>query len=238
MPLNAKGKKILASMEKKYGKKKGKTVFYAMENSGKLKRIKQLRKGGDAVDTGDFGSEAANDASLSSGNRSVGYGGSDGDPRTGGDGGNNQQTTGSKTTTPKSTSGGGSGLLNIGRTILTMGASKLFEAPIGLLTAGAKTVKNLTTDFANKPTLMSQKFVDTGDEAFYKKPNYTLGANNNAGDNSPTQLCPDGTTPPCKTPTTQIKNPVSTPNPFLSGFKAYDDGGEVVISSNVDKSLL
>jgi hypothetical protein len=40
MPLNAKGKKILASMEKKYGKKKGKTVFYAMENSGKLKRIK------------------------------------------------------------------------------------------------------------------------------------------------------------------------------------------------------
>jgi hypothetical protein len=37
---------------------------------------------------------------------------------------------------------------------------------------------------------------------------------------------------------TQIKNPVSTPNPFLSGFKAYDDGGEVVISSNVDKDLL
>jgi hypothetical protein len=49
MPLNAKGKKILASMEKKYGKKKGKTVFYAMENSGKLKRIKQLGKGGTQV---------------------------------------------------------------------------------------------------------------------------------------------------------------------------------------------
>ena len=27
-------------------------------------------------------------------------------------------------------------------------------------------------------------------------------------------------------------------NPFLSGFLSYDDGGEVVISSNVDKSLL
>jgi hypothetical protein len=52
------------------------------------------------------------------------------------------------------------------------------------------------------------------------------------------QLCPDGTRPPCKLPTTQIKNPVSTPNPFLSGFKAYDDGGEVVISGNVDKDLL
>lgn len=52
------------------------------------------------------------------------------------------------------------------------------------------------------------------------------------------QLCPDGTMPPCKTPATQIKNPVSSPNPFLSGFKSYDDGGEVVISSNVDKDLL
>jgi len=52
------------------------------------------------------------------------------------------------------------------------------------------------------------------------------------------QLCPDGTRPPCKLPTTQIKNPVSTPNTFLSGFKAYDDGGEVIISANVDKDLL
>jgi len=61
-----------------------------------------------------------------------------------------------------------------------------------------------------------------------------MGGNNNNNNN----LCPDGTTPPCKTPTTQIKNPVSKPNPFLSGFKSYDDGGEVVVSSNVDKDLL
>jgi hypothetical protein len=53
--------------------------------------------------------------------------------------------------------------------------------------------------------------------------------------NNVSNLCPDGTTPPCKTPTTQIKAPT---NNFLSGFKAYDDGGEVVISSNVDKDLL
>jgi hypothetical protein len=51
-------------------------------------------------------------------------------------------------------------------------------------------------------------------------------------------LCPDGTTPPCKTPVTQIKKPVSTPNTFLSGFQSYDDGGEVIISGNVDKDLL
>jgi len=236
MPLNDKGKKILASMEKQYGKKKGKTVFYAMENSGKLKGIKQLRRGGSPSEVSGYeaalssepGISTYSDRQTSSVNSSGGDGG----------GGSPQVNTGAKTTGSKGTSGGGSGLLNIGTSILTMGASKLFEAPIGLLTAGAKKVKNLTTDFKNKPTLTSQKFVDTGDEPFYKKPNYTLGANYGGGDNTPTQLCPDGTTPPCKTPVTQIKNPVSTPNPFLSGFKAYDDGGEVVISSNVDKDLL
>ena len=57
-------------------------------------------------------------------------------------------------------------------------------------------------------------------------------------DDDPKQLCPDGTFPPCKTPLTQIKNPVTTQNKFLSGFQSYDDGGEVVISSNVDKDLL
>ena len=55
-------------------------------------------------------------------------------------------------------------------------------------------------------------------------------------DDGPKQLCPDGTYPPCKTPATQIKAPAKSP--FLGGFKSYDDGGEVVISSNVDKSLL
>ena len=60
MPLNDKGKKILASMEKQYGKKKGKTVFYAMENSGKLKGIKQLRRGGSPNEV------SGNEAALSS----------------------------------------------------------------------------------------------------------------------------------------------------------------------------
>ncbi len=41
MPLNKKGKKIKKAMEKQYGKKKGQTVFYAMENSGKLKGVKK-----------------------------------------------------------------------------------------------------------------------------------------------------------------------------------------------------
>jgi len=67
----------------------------------------------------------------------------------------------------------------------------------------------------------------------FPKPNRELNSSN-----PNTQLCPDGTRPPCKLPTTQIKKPVSTPNTFLTGFQSYDDGGEVIISGNVDKDLL
>ena len=41
MPLSKKGKKILTSMKKQYGTKRGKSVFYATEHSGKLKNVKQ-----------------------------------------------------------------------------------------------------------------------------------------------------------------------------------------------------
>ena len=41
MPLNKKGKKIKNSMIRQYGKTKGAAVFYAMENSGKLKGVKK-----------------------------------------------------------------------------------------------------------------------------------------------------------------------------------------------------
>ena len=40
MPLTSKEKKILASIKKQYGTKKGKSIFYAMGNSGKLKNVK------------------------------------------------------------------------------------------------------------------------------------------------------------------------------------------------------
>ena len=43
MPLNTKGKKIKKSMVKQYGKKKGQAVFYAMENSGKIKGVKKKK---------------------------------------------------------------------------------------------------------------------------------------------------------------------------------------------------
>lgn len=41
MPLNEKGKKIKSAMEKEYGKKKGDAIFYASENSGKIKGVKK-----------------------------------------------------------------------------------------------------------------------------------------------------------------------------------------------------
>ena len=41
MPLNKKGKKILSEMKKTYGSEKGKKVFYASSNKGKIKDIKK-----------------------------------------------------------------------------------------------------------------------------------------------------------------------------------------------------
>ena len=39
MPLTKKGKKIMRSMKKQYGAKKGKQVFYASANKGKIKGV-------------------------------------------------------------------------------------------------------------------------------------------------------------------------------------------------------
>lgn len=41
MPLTKKGQSILRSLAKEYGTKKGKSVFYAMINAGKLKGVHQ-----------------------------------------------------------------------------------------------------------------------------------------------------------------------------------------------------
>jgi len=99
---------------------------------------------------------------------------------------------------------------------------------INKISTGLYNAKNLKD--ARKDDLLGGEMLTTGQKT-------TGPAGNNGGENQ-NNLCPDGTNPPCKTPTTQIKAPAKTPNTFLSGFKAYDDGGEVIISSNVDKSLL
>jgi hypothetical protein len=44
MPLTKKGKKIEKAMDKEYGKKKGKQVFYASKNAGKIKGVEGRKK--------------------------------------------------------------------------------------------------------------------------------------------------------------------------------------------------
>ena len=41
MPLTKKGKKIMRSMKKQYGKKRGEQVFYATKNKGKINGVKK-----------------------------------------------------------------------------------------------------------------------------------------------------------------------------------------------------
>jgi hypothetical protein len=43
MPLTTKGKKIMKSMKKQYGKKKGEAVFYASKNKKKIKGVDKKR---------------------------------------------------------------------------------------------------------------------------------------------------------------------------------------------------
>jgi hypothetical protein len=44
MPLTKKGSKILRNMEKEYGTKKGKEVFYASANKGSIKGVHKGKK--------------------------------------------------------------------------------------------------------------------------------------------------------------------------------------------------
>jgi hypothetical protein len=74
MPLNKKGKKIKKAMTKQYGKKKGEKVFYAMENSGKVKKVKKLRGGG--MDMGNASNQAQS-AAMGNSTSSGGGGGRD-----------------------------------------------------------------------------------------------------------------------------------------------------------------
>lgn len=56
MPLTAKGKKLKSKFRKQYGEKKGDSVFYAMENSGKLKKVVKAKGGKDFGASPDTGS--------------------------------------------------------------------------------------------------------------------------------------------------------------------------------------
>jgi hypothetical protein len=44
MPMTEKGSKIMAAMKQKYGKKKGKEVFYASKNKGVISGVEKKGK--------------------------------------------------------------------------------------------------------------------------------------------------------------------------------------------------
>jgi len=44
MPMTEKGKKIMKSMKKQYGKKKGEKIFYASKNKGVIKGVEKGKK--------------------------------------------------------------------------------------------------------------------------------------------------------------------------------------------------
>ena len=44
MPLTRKGKKIERAMDKEYGDKRGKKVFYASKNKGTIKGVEKKKK--------------------------------------------------------------------------------------------------------------------------------------------------------------------------------------------------
>ena len=55
MPLTGKGQKVMSSLQSEYGPKKGKSVFYAMKNSNKLKGVDRasfVRRVSDAARAG------------------------------------------------------------------------------------------------------------------------------------------------------------------------------------------
>lgn len=46
MPLTEKGRKIMASMKKEYGGKKGESVFYASRNKGTISGVDRSKQSG------------------------------------------------------------------------------------------------------------------------------------------------------------------------------------------------
>lgn len=44
MPLTTKGRKVMRAMKRTYGAKKGKRVFYASRNAGRIKGVDRRRR--------------------------------------------------------------------------------------------------------------------------------------------------------------------------------------------------
>ena len=171
---------------------------FAMDSAkkGKLAKLKK----GDQVDTGDFGSEAANDQSLSSGNKGSGYGGPDGDPRTGGG-----VTTGPETVT------------------VNPGPRKV--PTIGPLSWGINQVLKSSWQSKNQKTAREEDLLGGEMQTTGNVETGPAGGDGDGGGQK-NKKCPDGSNPPCKTTakkTTKSK-PVVKPVQQFDYFRAYKKG--------------
>jgi hypothetical protein len=131
---------------------------------------------------------------------------------TGGEGGYSQKSTnqfGGKGSSPTST-GGPQVQVRTGPVQLpTIGP---LTYAFNKISQGLYNAKNLKD--ARQNDILGGEMLTTGQK--------TTGPATMPGNDNNKQLCPDGTYPPCKTPQSQT----------------FEHGGEIVISSNVDKSLL
>jgi len=227
MPLNEKGKKIMKAMKKQYGAKEGQKVFYAMENSGKLKKVIKARGGMDARDYGKKSTSKADFSAVSKGSvyaKNV-------DAARGNGGVNNKNKKDGKI----------SGVTILGPTTLAVGLAKKFV--FDPLTKRRRLQKAKGESFFGKPKtfpvtkdyykltgepidVMSKK----GEDYLTKvglinkpktiKPTTTVG-----GEGGPIKRCPDGSMPPCKNKNIGPIIPTKPENNFLKDFQAYNSGG-------------
>ena len=228
MPLTEKGKKLKAKFRGQYGKKKGDSIFYAMENSGKLKKVIKARGGGMDASKKDFKTPSSM-PTVTDNPFSAGYQGAKNTSKQ--IAVNNQQNK-TKKDSPKV-----GGINIIGPTSFVLGVAKKFI--FDPLTKKSRTQKARGETFLGKPKnlpltkdyyrltgepldVMSPKGESYLKEAGIIKPKKIVH-NKTTNDNNKPQRCPDGTLPPCAPLKTSVTNP--SQNNFLKNFKAYNSGG-------------
>ena len=199
MPLTAKEKKLKNKFKEQYGKKKGESVFYAMENSGKLKKVIKAKGGRDAS-RGDFSTGPGPGKGDLTGPRELGV--TTRGPKSVGDKGNRTVTV---TTPPNFLNPRPLGLLTpvsyqVGVTALNYGKKKSFDS------------RNLKD--ARKNDLLGGEMLTTGPTG--PKGPKDPGGNKNIMANQPIQAI---------STTKTIDQSLVSPKDNFFNFVAYKVGG-------------
>jgi len=222
MPLTSKGEKLRDKFRGQYGKKKGDSIFYAMENSGKLKKVIKARGGMDASKA-DFKTPST----TAKAPPSQGFG----NPPT-------QVKTSSQQKTSKKGLPEIGGVKVIGPSSLALGLAKQFI--FDPLTKKSRTQKARGETLLGKPKnlpltkdyyrltgepldVMSPKGESYLKEAGVIKPKKIVPNPSTEPTSIKPQRCADGSLPPCASPKTSTTNTLQ--NNFLKNFKAYNSGG-------------